>query len=151
MNIAYVAGLVDGEGCLGLTKCGKSIAPRIVITNTNKQIIYDLKEAFGGHILYRPASKQGWKCPCHWVIQNSSAIEFLEKIYKYLRIKKDQATCLFLYEVIRPGKGNVWTKEGKDSAKLISDQIHWLNRKGDGIYPEPMKLVYEEYLSNKKD
>lgn len=141
MNLAYVAGLIDGEGCLGFTKSGKCVTPRITITNTDKDVLNDLKESFGGHIVFRASSKSNWK-PCgHWVIQNKIAIDFLDKIFRFLRIKRNQAICLFLHDCIRPGKGSKWSQESLEAFQLIRDQLTWLNKKGIHELEEPMRMA----------
>jgi len=44
MHMAYVAGIVDGEGCLGFTKSRSGIIPRLMVTNTNFELLNALKE-----------------------------------------------------------------------------------------------------------
>lgn len=144
MHLAYLAGLIDGEGCIGFTRIRNQLIPRLTITNTDQSIISDLKESFGGHIIMRPPHKLHWKASSHWVLQNGKSVELLEKCYKYLRIKKNQAKCLFLHSAIRPGKGRSWDVEGIEACYLLEDQIHWLNKKGINDQIEPM----EKELSN---
>lgn len=141
MNLAYLAGLIDGEGCIGFTRIRCQLVPRVTITNTNEKIIYDLKDNFGGHILRRKPHQAGWKPSFHWVIQNSKAVDLLDRVYKYLRIKDLQAVFLFLHAAIRPGRGIRWDSEGIEACKLLEDQIKWLNKKGDQISEEPMAFI----------
>src|SRR6185369_8308059 len=143
MNLAYVAGLVDGEGCIGFTQCRSNMIPRICITNTNKKLIEMLYYKFGGCIFNAKRVKSNWKEAYHWVVTSKAAIEFLEKIQKYLILKFEQALCLQAYECIRPGKGKRWDCEGKEAMKLLKDQIHWLNKKGFHNDPEPIKIVLD--------
>ena len=150
MNLAYLAGIIDGEGCIGFTRVRGQLIPRITVTNTDRCLIEDLKHYFGGHIIYRKAHQSGWKPSMHWTLQNSNAVKLLDKVYKYLRIKKNQAACLFLHDAIRPGMGHKWANDGIDACKLLEDQIKWLNKKGDVNGEEPMAIAYSEAGEGKK-
>ncbi len=47
LKLAYIAGLIDGEGHLSISKCnGQLISPRLTITNTSKQLMKWLKLNF---------------------------------------------------------------------------------------------------------
>jgi len=150
MNLAYLAGIIDGEGCIGFTRIRGQLVPRVSVTNTNLQLIEDLKSKFGGCILTRKPHKPNWKPASHWVISNRKAVELIDRIYRYLRVKSDQAKCLFLHDAIRPGKGFRWTDEGIESCKLLEDQIRWLNKKGSESAIEPMTSAYSEAREGKK-
>lgn len=141
MNVAYVAGLVDGEGCIGFTKSRSNLIPRVMITNTNKDLMDLLKENFGGHILSVKKVNDTWKRAYHWCICNKKAIDFLEKIEKHLILKINQALCLYAYECIRPGKGKSWTQEAIEARDLLKSQVHWLNKKGVHSDQEPIQEV----------
>jgi len=138
MNLAYVAGLVDGEGCIGFTQCRTNLIPRVSVTNTNKDLINLLHQAFGGCVRHQNHIKKNWKPAYHWVVTSKLAIDFLDKIGKYLILKEKQMFCLFAHAAIRPGKGLKWTDEGKEAEDLLSKQIHWLNKKGAHSEVEPI-------------
>jgi hypothetical protein len=150
MNLAYFAGLLDGEGCIGFTRIRGQLVPRITITNTYLPLLDLLKKQFGGHINIRPPHQSNWKASSHWVLQNSKAVNLLDKCFKYLLIKEKQAICLFLHDAIRPGIGNRWNQEGHETCKLLEDQIHWLNKKGPFNTEEPMAIAYSEAGEKRK-
>ena len=109
---AYLAGLIDGEGCLEIQKrkkkeCIGEIAyvPRVRICMTNKEIIEWLRNSFGGYIFERAANgnqRKSWT----WALLYRKVKPFIDAIYPYLRVKKKQAEILkkFLktYEKNRP-------------------------------------------------
>jgi hypothetical protein len=154
MNLAYVAGLVDGEGSIGFTKVGahRSWVPRVSITNTNLDVLEDIGKKFGGYIVPLSQRKEGWKQGYSWLILNSSAVSFIDLIYPWLRIKREQAWLLFLWDCIRPGKGIKRTTETIEALELINAQSKWLNMKGcNRPSKSPIDLeidAYREQVSN---
>src|SRR3990167_7126817 len=91
---AYIAGLIDGEGTISVTYDGRNknnLFVRVLITNTNEELLKWLKERVGGnyHIRNKPM-KEGWKKFGQWQIAHTNAIKLLEQIRNYLVIKKDQ-------------------------------------------------------------
>lgn len=148
MNLAYVAGLVDGEGCINLTMSGKNLAPRVSITNTNLELIKMLQAKFGGCVFYAKRVKTNWKSAYHWVVTSKLAIDFLEKIGRYLILKENQMFCLYAHDVIRPGRGNHWSIEAREAEDLINRQLHWLNKKGVHNEDEPMLKFFKGDISN---
>ena len=95
-DLAYIAGIVDGEGYIGITadhhKRGRrSYRLRVTVTNTEIWLINHLKFAVGGGlvILKNPSvhRQQCWQ----WQIGDRKAGEFLKLILPYLHLKKPQA------------------------------------------------------------
>ena len=132
MNLAYVAGLMDGEGSIGFTRSRSAMVPRVSITNTDIELLEDLKNAFGGHIQKLTRGKENWKTAYAWVLNNSKAVDFIEKIEPWLRVKKEQAWLLYAWDAIRPGYGRVWDAEKHDVLSMINAQSKWLNYRGVG-------------------
>lgn len=146
MNLAYVAGLIDGEGCIQFTRGrGNLLVPRVMIVNTDLGLLEDVQAAFGGRIVpLMDRSKAAWKRAYSWVITNKTAVEFVARIYRWLRVKRQQADVLFAWAAIRPGHGSRWTDDGREALALMKAQIHWLNWRGTGR-PEqsPVDLVMQ--------
>ena len=147
MNLAYVAGIMDGEGSIGFAKTRGYATPRVLVTNTNISLLQDLAGCFGGNINPLSKRKQGWKKAYSWRITSARAVNFIEKIYPYLRIKDRQAQVVFAWDAIRPGSGrqNAANKaEHDDAVALILEQISWLNKRGQNDSESPMALVAAE-------
>ena len=94
ITLAYIAGLFDGDGSIYICKAPprKSKFPShflvMSIHSSRLDIIYWLKETFGGYI------RKGSNNKHQVLIWTKSAIQgrvFLELIYPYLRMKKEQA------------------------------------------------------------
>jgi len=97
---AYLAGMIDGEGSLGLYfkhKKGKRsiirwIQPSIEISNTDKRMLKELQKSFGGFI--------NWNHSSAWRLQFLSLADIqriLEISMPFLLIKKEKAQILLSY------------------------------------------------------
>ena len=99
-ELAYLAGIIDGEGCIGVYRSGWRYAGRrtprhaltLKVTNTDPRMLLWIMERFGGTV--RPT---GEKRPRHresWVWQMGSArmaANILVAVFPYLVIKREQA------------------------------------------------------------
>lgn len=99
IQLAYTAGIMDGEGSIGLYKCIAKTCVRgyryrvgIYITNTNLGLMKLLKSWFGGTIETLknrfPQRKQIYRWTMNGV---SDQLNFLRLIEPYLTIKRSQA------------------------------------------------------------
>ena len=94
--LSYFAGIVDGEGSIGIAKCkGESngyirqyrYRPFFSITNTHLPMLQYLKKHFGGSIAYSDERTQ-----CYNMTFSANKIrEILPELIPYLLIKKKQA------------------------------------------------------------
>lgn len=133
-DLAYFAGFFDGEGCVGFARLRAGIFPRVLITNTNIEILREIQSRFGGDInplsLRRAGWKQGYSLRMSW----TRAVEFLDAIYPWVRIKRPQIELVFAWNAIRPGQGrrtNARMAESAETIQLLRNTMTWLNKKGD--------------------
>jgi len=106
VNIDYLAGLLDGEGYIGIRRCttkndGSLIPefkPTMVITNTNYDLMLVLKASFRGSICKRRTSKHGitngWKQSYSFEFNRTEIRRLLPLLLDKLIIKKEQAQLL---------------------------------------------------------
>jgi hypothetical protein len=96
-ELAYIAGIVDGEGCIMLQKCTARasdayIYPVVKVANTDFRLMDWLVKKIGaGAVQYRTRSNTGCKDVQHWTIASNQAIQFLKTIRPYLIVKAHQA------------------------------------------------------------
>lgn len=97
----YLAGLMDGDGYIGLMKFknpyGYHISPSIKLVLTQPEILYELQKKLGGHISIRkwPVEKTNWKTAYAWEHKTwVQAARVLDYIYPYLILKKPQAEIM---------------------------------------------------------
>lgn len=95
----YMAGFFDGEGSIMISfhNRGKGIRYHLYAAvaqsrEKGKQICEDFKLCFGGSIqLVNKQKKSHHSQVYSWSVAVQQACKFLERIYPYLRIKKEQA------------------------------------------------------------
>lgn len=91
---AYLAGLIDGEGCISIRKTfqyGKNqFKPMVEVGMTDIEPMKLLQQTFGGS--YWPEIVRGMNLPVtKWRVTGSHVIPVLEPLLPYLLAKKRQA------------------------------------------------------------
>lgn len=141
MNNAYLAGILDGEGNVSFCRSRTAVFPRVLIVNTNLELLEAIQEAHGGDIKQLSCRKAGWKQAYQWRLSNSRCVELLDKLRPWLRIKAPLADLVFAWDAIRPGSAGRWSDEGRAALDLIIAQARWLTKRGDGEKGEEPMLV----------
>ena len=132
-TLAYVAGLFDGEGCVNFTRSGqaKTLVVRSMIRNTDSGIVQYLKATFGGRIeaaVHR--DHPDWKPSFCWRLDGAAAVEFLNLIAPWVRIKQEQIFLASLYDAVRNRNTARPDQAYREMLALLERQLKWLNRKG---------------------
>jgi len=98
LNLAYAAGLFDGEGSIFIgkvktsrNKSGLLFRLHIEMCNTNEPAVRWMQLYFGGSVYERYADSDARRTLWSWQLRGKKALEFLKIISLYLRIKKLQA------------------------------------------------------------
>jgi hypothetical protein len=134
--LAYTAGIIDGEGYVGLIERNRkkdlSIGLRVSASNTKEWLIQWLKMQYGGYIHCRQPKQINCKPNWTWQLDNKKAFEFLELVLPYLQIKHPQAEiAVAFYKTQRWGGG----RKGYSSEEKVIRQANYLlvkalNKKG---------------------
>lgn len=109
---AYVAGIFDGEGSIGIVVHKKSYGarryprPHVTIVNTNKQLLDFIHNTFGGQkVASRPPTDGVVKgnLPLYtWTIgSHIDVAAFLEMILPYLIVKREKAEEVLKFCVVK--------------------------------------------------
>jgi hypothetical protein len=141
VNAAYTAGLIDGEGCLGLYTRGRIKSPTVTVSMTDLDIIRWLKANFGGSFskYTREGNGKNQSDQYRWSLNTKAQIHaFLELLYPYLKVKKLQADILldFLNSPSCPGDEHVYlitiansrgsgSAERKDELKRVLSSVQF--------------------------
>lgn len=98
--LSYVAGYIDGEGCIRATKQrnGNAHGVHVFITNTYLPFLKELEETFGGKVTIRNKQNERHKTIFQWRLSDrDSILRFLKAILPFIREKKKQAELLIEY------------------------------------------------------
>lgn len=134
---AYIAGIVDGEGTLGVSrysrkenKSGYRFQIFLAITSTNKELLEWLTKTTGLGAFHEKkessirAKRRCWK----WSLKFTQAARLLIQISPYMIIKKDQALNCIAFDNAIKSSGNYknydiemmnkfWIKSGELNAR----------------------------------
>lgn len=153
MNNAYVAGLIDGEGCIYLAvKQGKKkyYSARVDVGMTHKalSILEGLQNMYQGRLrLFRPQTEK-WEAAYSWSVFGQEAVAFLRMIHPFLILKKEQASIVLrIYDLLATAERNhngtpKWTPVIRRQAEAARVYIQALNRKG----PSDKTLVQDGWF-----
>ena len=138
-DLAYIAGFTDGEGYIGIVR-NQGLRLFIQITNTKPEVLYWMKELFGGSIhkgQYKSESDPRFfnaKPTYKWTIVSRQAETFLEAIQPYLRIKSELCQFALDFQVTKLwgeyNSKNPPPEDIVDYREWIREQVRELNHKG---------------------
>jgi len=110
-DLAYMAGLFDGEGCICIGKSkqknGKDrYTLKVHITMANPYIPQIFRMAFGGYFVLRTAAQTKHLPTWRWSVEANLATDFLEVLSPYLKLKKSEAILAIEFQRAKYGTGS---------------------------------------------
>lgn len=130
-DAAYVAGIIDGEGCvsiarskIGHTVSGYQYQPRLSVTNTDLRMLKFIKAVTGlGTICERGGSKKRTWC---WCSASQVTGKILKSVRKYLVIKRTRADyCIKLADIQKKN----WHRKGRKGLtqreRDYQERLYW--------------------------
>jgi hypothetical protein len=111
---AYAAGLIDGEGCIGISRINRTNYSQwngnfnnheyrltVNINMTDRKALDFIYGAFGGYIL--PVKQYDLeRLPVYrWEVRSKAAMQFLKQILFALRTKKEQAELAIRFQSLK--------------------------------------------------
>lgn len=128
-DYAYLAGIIDGEGCINTTSAHGDYFGRITVEMTDLGSISWLKYTFGGSV-YGPRDRGSRRKPTYrWQLTKGEDISALCKMMlPYLKVKSEQAKLMISYYDDKIG----WfiNDEERSRRALIVYQLRNLNQRG---------------------
>lgn len=132
---AYIAGLIDGEGCLYVERFKTTHSPigfqyRIIATITmcDRATIEFVAKATKKSVRVRKPLPSG-RIPYTIDWRNTIAYDFIKAIYPYLVGKRAQAKlCLRFNETLAPGRGRSYTPAHAAKCEFIRAELKALKR-----------------------
>jgi hypothetical protein len=138
---AYAAGLIDGEGCISITKRALTVHVDVGMTKPGLPLLIEMAERYGGNVRPFRAATARWAEAHTWTIVGEGAVAMLRLLLPSLRIKREQAAIAIRCQELRmrmernrfnrPG----WTPELRAEGESLRIELCRLNRKGPRTDP----------------
>lgn len=133
---AYIAGIIDGEGTIGMTRKGKGMQRQLVVTisSTERELLEYIKETTGvGKITSKKTYDVRHATGHTYHIANRQALALLRLTSRFLRTYKRHRVALVLdkYLLLTPRNGkyteNVKKKRERFVAEFLKIRAHIQN------------------------
>lgn len=102
-DAAYIAGLIDGEGTITLTRKHRNENRQLAITisNTEKDLLEFVYQSIGAGKITRKRTSQKHHTPSFtYAVYNRQALYLLEQVYTYLKTYKLRRAELILRDYL---------------------------------------------------
>lgn len=140
-DLAYAAGIIDGEGCIAIAHCkhakvtsGYVNRLSVAVAMTTPEIPQWFKDNFGGCLSKKKSSYSNHRDVHTWMIQATQAQVYLKMILPYLKLKQPQAKNGILFQAVKSSGGyrsqNPKPKEAYEVEEFFVGAMHLLNRRG---------------------
>ena len=133
-EIAYLAGIVDGEGTISVHKThgnrkNTNAVPYVSISNTNEALIKWIRSRVGGILRTRKPCKSHYKIAYDLRFYYNRALDLITLIYPYLIVKRNQAHLLLTkYKECTPRNGK-YTKKVLEAKHALVFEMRALNKR----------------------
>ncbi len=117
---AYAAGLIDGEGTIGITKRD---GPFISMSSTTPELTDKMQSLFGGNITPRQPRQPTHKLAWVWQLRGRKALNALQLMGPYLLEKRKKAKALMLVEewiAVTPRNGKYTVEQAATKVGFIA-------------------------------
>ena len=143
MNDEYAAGLIDGEGYIGIQEAGGSFQVRLKVSMTDKGLpaLRAMRRMYGGKVLKdrdaRDRCREAWT----WRLTGETAAHVIQEVRPLMLVKAESADVALEFQAMlesaerRSSRSRVWTQEMHDRARMLRARIQEANRRGPD--PEP--------------
>lgn len=133
---AYVAGLVDGEGCITIEASKRFYYPRIYIGMSAKALpaLAAIHDCYGGTLRQHRQQTLRWSAAYMLTFSGVDTVPLLTDIGPHLILKIEQCDlALQLASAIKQRKTlgvEMWDQAFTEIAQALAGQMRLLNRKG---------------------
>lgn len=147
MNHAYTAGLIDGEGTIGIGRTqADTYAIRVAVgmTDVATSIIRMLEKTYGGRINPMKPDNERCRPKLRWAVEGDEAATVLELVLPHLILKREQAKlALILQDRIRAWRAEsgrcFWNHPRRHEAEILKQRLNEMNQRGI-VPPVPAPL-----------
>jgi hypothetical protein len=135
-ELGWVAGILDGEGCIGLyrnSKNGRSASHtlRISVTNCDRPIIDELVRLAGGRTRLSGKTNPNWRPSWLWDLSGYAALDLLRLVRPALIGKVAQADLALKFTLVGKGRKRTseqiaFNEELRQQLRLLKGHAQWL-------------------------
>lgn len=149
---AYVAGIIDGEGCISVHKArndrpndNRGYDMYVCVNQNDGRILDYCLGVFGGKIY----SGLNYGKPLYkWVVCNENALFMLKRILPFLKRKKIEAQIAMEFEIFKRKTLSEWRKsfgiKGIQNAQ-VKQMPEWMMTKREEYYLKLRELKLEKF------
>lgn len=138
---AYIAGIIDGEGCIAISRHKTGLTIGVAVSMTDPRAIMVIREAFGGKLFLNKKRAPNHKPVWMWRVEARKAEIILRAIQPFLRVKIDQCNlALSLRDHMRSGgilsRGKQHDPTSNKDIEIVAfreaakRRMHELNKRG---------------------
>lgn len=146
MTPQYAAGLIDGEGYIGIVEAGGTFQVRLKVTMTDKgrPALEALSTLFGGKVRRDRDVTENNRATLSWLITGEVAVEIVATLRPMLLVKAEAADIALEFGRMHqalpalPRRGRLWDDESRARAEMLRARIQEANRRGPD--PAPPRL-----------
>jgi hypothetical protein len=133
---AYLAGIIDGEGTITLTRThrGENRRPVVSISNTELPLLVYVRSVVGaGRITTKARTRTHHSPGFAYSLRSRQALELLEQVSPYLRTYRSARARLLLDDYLRltPRNGR-YTPEGREARRGLEDRFFAISVRASG-------------------
>ena len=146
IELAYIAGIIDGEGCIGIHKCpDKRGVSRLhylyLCTSNNNPLLHEFMQLrLGGNISKRQ-QQSNWNPNYKWFVRSKKAENVLRMVLPYLLLKKEQAKISIEFSEVKSStQGRRLTEKEWDLREEYYLKMKELNARYTKSKPHHQKL-----------
>jgi hypothetical protein len=135
-DLAYAAGIIDGEGTIGIYGHRKNASKYkysdlvVQVANTKVELIQWLQFKFGGKFCFFQPHRLRQSSFYNWRLYNKKAVEFIKLILPYLKIKRANAELAIEYQSRKGRKGQHLTDTKRALQEVDRLLMHQYNKTG---------------------
>lgn len=138
---AYAAGLIDGEGCIGIRSYKKRelmfylLTLEVTMGRKGYDSLKKMQLVFGGNLKKLSERTERHDAVWRWSMSGVVAEKVIKEIFPFLIVKSEQAGLAIRFCQMRErGK---WTKKTREMAEQMKQEMHKLNARGPSfpIFP----------------
>ena len=142
MNLQYAAGLIDGEGYIGIQRAGGSYQVRLKVSMSDKgrAALDSLAATLGGKVNPDREATEVRRESFTWALTGERACALISDLRPYLLVKGPAADVALEFDRLHkslersPRRGRIWTPEALERAAMLRERIQEANRRG----PDPV-------------